>query len=207
MRIGLLGSTGKMGTAVLSIVDNVVCHRRGEDKAKVFIESEVVIDFSVSEEAHSNVYMAQFHKKPLLLCTTGHENLDYMKVTVAPIAYAPNTCIEWMLLHKAIQAIHDINSDLQVTLDDIHTKTKRDAPSGTAKDLVQNLGDVQIRSIRGPNVSSWHKISLFGEDQVIHIEHQVLNRRIYAVGAISLAILLTKKQAGFYSVQDLFEKN
>jgi len=42
-------------------------------------------------------------------------------------------------------------------------------------------------------------------NQVIEFNHQVLDRKLYAKGAIELAKLLLNKSPGYYSAEDLFQ--
>ena len=215
-KIGLLGSMGKMGNAIIKVekqfdIDLLKFstnpnpdHEIMQSKDALYEASEIIIDFSSSVLAHEHIMLAEKYKKPILIGTTGHENMEIFKNKNIPIAYCPNTCLEWLLMKELIKDLSKLNPDYVTAIDDIHSYSKVDAPSGTAKDLMYELGrECQTRSVRMPNLASWHRVSLFGKSQVLHFEHQVLDRSIYAIGAIKLALQLVTCTTGLYTATDL----
>lgn len=92
--------------------------------------------------------------------------------------------------------------DIEVT--ETHHNRKADAPSGTAKLLVEALdpqhglqpvygreglcgprkkGEIGIHSLRGGTVAGEHKVAFFGEDEVFELTHKATSRRVFAAGA------------------------
>jgi 4-hydroxy-tetrahydrodipicolinate reductase len=215
MKFGLLGSSGKMGKAIIAVAVkmgiDLIYHSRSVSniiKDEVFESSDVIIDFSSHEALEENLSLANKYVKPILIGTTGHNEAVLMNMpTNIPVLYAPNTCAEWAILKRAIKNIIHNEANFLMTIDDIHASTKKDSPSGTAKDLIKSTNAQEVRSIRKVNLASWHKVSLFDTDQIIHIEHQVLNREVYASGAIKLAMKLTNLVPGWYLVEDILDIN
>lgn len=220
MRIGLIGVNGKMNRAMIAAgleknyeifaysmtsdvkVEGVHIVKNKED---LYPAVDVIIDFSIAEATVDNFVLAQEHRKPILICSTGHDGLGGFDNTEIPVLVAPNTSIEWFLTKKYLLSIAEINPELEMCIDDIHSSKKRDAPSGTAKSIIEMVEkEVQLRVIRGPNLASWHRISFFGEGQVINIDHQVLDRSVYAHGALKLARIMLTKSPGLYTVDDLY---
>jgi 4-hydroxy-tetrahydrodipicolinate reductase len=203
----IFGDKGKMNNALVEvgIRENILVERFKRVNYIEKVEGQIIIDFSVPEAGFDHFQIAQKYKKAILICTTGHKNLNFLHETSVPVCYAPNTSLEWLIIKRTAVEIEKNSDDNTITVDDIHHASKKDAPSGTALDLISNLNKSRniIRSIRGPAVSSWHKISFYNEDQIIHLEHQVLDRRVYALGAIKLAMKLILKEPGLYTPEDL----
>lgn len=92
-----------------------------------------------------------------------------------------------------------------------HHAAKKDAPSGTASVLAGLLarvgtdrrpGGVRIHSIRGGTAPGTHEIVLSGEGEVLTLGHTVLDRAVFARGALRAARFLHRKPAGLYSFED-----
>lgn len=58
-------------------------------------------------------------------------------------------------------------------------------------------------SIRGGGIFGIHKIWAMSEQEVITFEHQALNRRVFAEGAMFAGLKLLGKPNGFYELKDL----
>ena len=99
-----------------------------------------------------------------------------------------------------------------------------DAPSGTAKLLLQELdpkgeatvlhgregicgkrtpGEIGVFSLRGGTVAGEHTVYFFGEDETLQITHSASSRKIFAAGALRAAEALVKKAPGFYTLDEL----
>ena len=211
IKFGLIGSSGKMGKEIINsaIRENIslIPYFRSEPKFKlkfepeysiesIFEKSDVIINFS-----HEIYYsLSTKYLKPMLLGSTGHEKLDLPVNPPFAFMYAPNVLIEWGILKAAAEKIATFGN-FTISIDDIHHPAKKDAPSGTAKELAF-AKEANIRSIRRPMISSWHQISFFDENQVIKFEHQVFHRSAYADSSIKIAKWLLDRKPGKYDMQD-----
>jgi len=138
MKLGLIGAQGKMGSQVMSIClkesIELIPHannkniqdkiRFTQDKTEIYTHADVVIDFSVSAGALAHIELAELHNKPILICTTGHKELDIFKNRKVPICYAPNTSREWLLIKKCITKLFNNNQEAYISIDEVHSKTK-----------------------------------------------------------------------------------
>jgi len=202
----LIGSTGKMNEQVqMAATFQGITVFRISRKQLVeadyldFASVNLIVDFSLPVATRQVITMAISLKKPLLICSTGHSEMLKSDSEI-PICYAPNTCLEWLYLRDCAQAIANANPNMQIVIDDIHTDTKVDKPSGTALELNKTLQNrATINSIRMPRLASWHTITFYDYDQIIRLEHQVLNRSVYARGAIRLGSKLIGMPPGVYS--------
>ena len=107
---------------------------------------------------------------------------------------------------------------------ELHHNQKVDAPSGTAKLLLQALDpdgealvvhgreglcgkrkkeEIGVVSLRGGTVAGEHTVSFFGEDEILEITHKASSRKIFAAGALRAAEALSPKPAGWYSLEEL----
>ena len=106
-----------------------------------------------------------------------------------------------------------------------HHAGKKDAPSGTALDLVAALGAmgpgsaggaagagrddraVVTHSIRAGTIPGTHRVILSGDGETLEILHTVYDRSVFARGAIRAARFVHGKPAGFYTVDDLIHES
>ena len=107
---------------------------------------------------------------------------------------------------------------------EIHHNQKADAPSGTAKLLLQELDpegtatvlhgreglcgkrkpeEIDVFSLRGGTVAGEHTVYFFGEDETLQITHRAASRRIFAAGALRAAQAICGRGPGFYTLDEL----
>ena len=94
--------------------------------------------------------------------------------------------------------------DFDCVLVEEHNKNKKDAPSGTAKQIADRLNIDQIHPIRGGSVSGVHKILFLGMGEEIEITHRAYEKSVFARGALYCAQVLMEKEKGLYTVESLF---
>jgi 4-hydroxy-tetrahydrodipicolinate reductase len=86
---------------------------------------------------------------------------------------------------------------------EVHHATKRDAPSGTARRLVERIGsEVPVTSIRVGHVPGTHTLLLDGLFDQLRIEHVVRDRSVFADGALTAAAWLVGKR-GMFTMDDI----
>ena len=111
---------------------------------------------------------------------------------------------------------------------EIHHNQKADAPSGTAKLLLQELDpegtatvlhgreglcgkrkpeEIGVFSLRGGTVAGEHTVYFFGEDETLQITHRAASRRIFAAGALRAAQAICGRGPGFYTLDVLLFEN
>lgn len=111
---------------------------------------------------------------------------------------------------------------------EIHHNQKADAPSGTAKLLLQELDpegtatvlhgreglcgkrkpeEIGVFSLRGGTVAGEHTVYFFGEDETLQITHRAASRRIFAAGALRAAQAICGRGPGFYTLDELLFEN
>ena len=96
---------------------------------------------------------------------------------------------------------------------EVHHVQKKDKPSGTAHVLAKqtaaamnrSLDSIGIKSERLGDVVGQHAIYYRTPNDVITIEHDALNRRGFAEGAVRAAAFVRDRR-GFYNFADVFKQ-
>lgn len=91
------------------------------------------------------------------------------------------------------------------------TIKKKDKPSGTALTLQTALTKIVNKkletplSIRGGGVFGIHRVFAMGPEETLLFEHQALDRKVFARGALLAAKWLVNQRPGLYSMDDIFD--
>jgi 4-hydroxy-tetrahydrodipicolinate reductase len=140
--VGVLGSNGRMGQAILSALENhphcsLSLAGTRENIESVFEASDVVVDFTTPEALSDHINLTLSHKKPLVIGTTGlhphHDRVVSAASTKIPLVVASNMSIGMAVLNNLVQrAAHLLNEDYDIEISELHHRHKKDAPSGTS---------------------------------------------------------------------------
>jgi 4-hydroxy-tetrahydrodipicolinate reductase len=108
------------------------------------------------------------------------------------------------------KAAERLGCDFSAEIVEAHHRTKKDAPSGTAKTLAEGLkatqqigGEIRIQSIREGDVVGEHTVIFSGPAERLELTHRAASREIFARGALRAAEWITGKPPGLYSMQDV----
>ena len=113
-------------------------HIISDDPEKIFIDSDVVIDFTTPQSSLKNILLASEKKTPLVIGTTGldHKIMDIIRKVSknTPILQSFNMSVGVNLLFNFVeQAASTLKeSEYDIEISETHHKHKIDAPSGTA---------------------------------------------------------------------------
>lgn len=64
--------------------------------------------------------------------------------------------------------------------------------------------EIGIHSLRGGTIVGEHSVLFCGEDEIIEIKHTAMSKKIFAMGALKAARFLVGKEAGLYTMKDIF---
>lgn len=216
IEIGLIGSTGRMGTAICALAAQDPAFRITASFHSAHLPDptapvDLFLDVSLPSALANNLRAALLSKKPLVVGTTGHANLDMLKEAsqFIPIFYSPNFSLGMALMHRATAELarrfpHAAHIDL---IETHHTK-KRDAPSGSAKTLAAAIREVHpapvhIHSIRSGTITGEHTLHFNTNEERITLMHQAHSRDAFARGALAAVQFLIQQPPGFYGMDDL----
>lgn len=163
-RIGIIGSAGRMGQALVHAVtaagEGVSGGvDRGDDVAALAGSSDVLVDFSAPGALEGNLDAAMAAGVPIVVGTTGLEERHHWLCDAAAAQIAVlqtgNTSLGVTLLaHLVREAAARLGEDWDIEIAETHHRMKVDAPSGTALLLGEAAAagrgiDLSAHAIRG----------------------------------------------------------
>lgn len=233
MKVALIGY-GKMGKIIERILKergHEVVARFGKEgiNSADLKQAEVAIEFSVPEAAFANIKACFEDGVPVVTGTTGwldryEEALSLCEKQAGALLYASNFSLGVNLFFALNRQLAELMKDYpqyQSALTEIHHIHKKDAPSGTAISLAEDLiaglpqlkswklkednpeaEDLPITAIRENEVPGTHAVSYRSAIDDIEIKHTAHNREGFALGAVMAAEYL-KGKTGVYSMRDV----
>lgn len=229
-----LSGYGKMGHMVRELAVargwNIVGHADIDcpENYEAAPKADVCIDFSgVGAQKALAAYIRRT-KTPLLSGTTGLTEPDFDVLwdlsKEVPVIWTANYSTGVAVLKKLLREYAPVLRDWDKEIVELHHNQKVDAPSGTAKQLLQAIdpdgaalvvhgregmcgkrreNEIGVFSLRGGTVAGEHTVSFFGEDECLEFTHKAQSRRVFAAGAVRAAEALADKPAGFYTLEEL----
>lgn len=235
MKIALIGY-GKMGKAI----EEIALQRGHEIVLKVGIENledntinnirkaDIAIEFTGPESAFENITRCIEAGVPVVSGSTGwlaryEEAKTYTLVHKGALLYASNFSVGvniFFAINKKLAELMAPHSDYNVSLTEIHHTEKKDAPSGTAITLAEQIldkntgkkqwvnqpsnqaADLVILSERTDPAPGTHIISYTSAIDDIEIKHTAHNRKGFATGAVLAAEFLQGKK-GIFTMSDV----
>ena len=191
--------------------------------------ADVVIDFSRPEALPEIASYVRRTGTPLLSGTTGYTpaQLEELRAlgSTAPVLWSANYSLGVAVLVRALREVSGVlKPDFDIEITETHHNQKADAPSGTAKLLVEavdpqhelrpvygrqgNVGkrsreEIGIHALRGGTVAGTHTVHFFGPDEELEFTHRAASRQIFVNGALHMARLLPGKPNGLYDLQKI----
>ena len=235
MRIVLVGH-GRMGRlieqtalaagdeiAAVADIDNI------SDLETLGKVGDIVIDFSNPAALPAVAAYVRRTGTALLSGTTGCTAGDMAVFTelgrYAPVMHSANYSVGVAVFRRVLEQISDVlKPDFDIEIVETHHKQKVDAPSGTAKLLLEaidpdhaytpvygrqgNCGrrsprEIGVHALRGGTEAGTHTVSFFGVDEVFEITHRAASRQIFVNGALHMARKLCRMPRGRYDLQDI----
>jgi len=167
---------------------------------------DVMIDFSLPPGSLQVARQCAERGIPLVVGTTGFEphqrrELEGFADRIA-LLISPNMSRAVNLLIRLVrQAASGLGDSCEVAIVERHHRTKKDAPSGTALRLAEQVGrQVDMHSLRMGDCPGEHTVTFGLMGETLELTHRAANRDGFARGAIDAARFLAGKPAGLYSV-------
>ncbi len=239
LEIIINGARGRMGQTLIACATGdpelhlFAAIDAGDDLAAAVPGADAIIDFSHHSTIEPVLVRCLEHKKTLVIGTTGHTDGQVAAIKHAaahiPIVFAPNYSVGvntlFWLTRKATEILGS-GFDLEVV--EMHHRLKKDAPSGTAKRLVEILAEVRelkynedarhgrhgivgertdaeigVHAIRGGDVVGDHTVIYAAQGERVELTHKASSRETFARGALRAALWAHGKPAGLYDMQDV----
>ena len=207
---------------IVAVIDNEEDWRRLDIE---FRKAEVAIDFSEPSAAVPNMLRAFEAKVPIVVGTTGWlDCLDEMSEKCAAsggkLVYSANFSIGvniFFKINKMLAQLMNKQDRYHVTMEETHHIHKKDAPSGTAihlaQDIIHEVEALQgwqltpcdntrvvlpVTAIREGEVPGTHVVTWSSPEDDIEIRHTAHGREGFARGAVHAAEWLVLQPAGVY---------
>ncbi len=235
MKIALIGY-GKMGKAIEQIAlqrGHTIVLKIDFDNLADFTKenlekADVAIEFTGPHSAFGNVAKCLQYGVPLVCGSTGwldkwEEAKKICKDGNSSLLYASNFSVGVNLffeINKYVAALMSKHSEYDVSMEEIHHTQKKDAPSGTAITLAEQVlaninskknwvnkeaakpDELSIISKRIDPAPGTHSIKYHSEIDDIEIIHTAHSRTGFATGAV-LAAEFLKGKKGIYSMKEV----
>jgi len=220
-RVLLVGANGRMGRAVATAAakeggPTIKAELgRGDPITPEIDRCDVVIDFSSANATEAVCRACAEHRKALVLGTTGHNATQKTSIAAAarqiPIVFAANFSVGVNALFALTRLTAELlGAEFDVDVIEMHHRTKKDAPSGTAKRLVEILTGVAdanrpvaTHSIRAGDIVGDHMVIFTGLGERLELIHRATSRETFAAGALRAACWIVDQPAGLYSMENV----
>lgn len=232
MKICLVGY-GAMGKIIADMLGDdlalvVALETEVKTLANVSEKFDCIIDFSNPNNLDMICDYVKNYHTPVVFATTGYsvEQINQINelAKVAPVLRSANFSLGVILLNRLVKEITPIlKDDFDIEIIEAHHHHKIDAPSGTAKMLLNSIvestnfepvygrsgysprkpNEVGVHALRGGSIVGEHDVMYCGEDEVITLKHSAHSKKIFAKGAIKASKWLTDKPYGLYNMEDV----
>jgi len=210
MKLAFLGS-GRMGTAVIAqarahghtvgtVLDIADAGLRTEQLASRLRGHDAVIDFSVADAVLDHVTACARAGVPLVEGTTGWQDREasarrVMESENGAMVYGANFSIGVQLFYRLVDRAGELFRGLtayDAYIEEAHHASKKDAPSGTARELAavlaRRLGrELPIASTRAGHIPGEHRVGFDSAADQVTLMHTARSREGFAAGALAAA--------------------
>jgi 4-hydroxy-tetrahydrodipicolinate reductase len=179
VRLRLNGRGGRVGSVLAPALEAA-----GHDLVDLD-EADAMVDFTVPEAVDGNVRAALEAGVPTVVGTTGWdpEALGALaQERGIQLFYAPNFAIGAVLMMRLAAEAARFLPRAEVI--ELHSETKKDAPSGTAKATAERIGGAEIHSVRLPGLVAHQEVLFGGDGQLLTIRHDAFSREAYVPGVL-----------------------
>lgn len=194
---------------------------------------DVLIDFSAPAGAVAAAKWCAANRAALVSGTTGLEPLHHAALNEAaesvPVLWAPNMSVGVNLLLKLVGDVAKLlGNEWDCEIIEAHHGRKADAPSGTAKALLdavcaarkvaprdvvrhgregvigpRRAGEIGMHAVRLGGVVGDHDVHFATSGEIITLRHHAESRDVFAAGALRAARWIASRPAGLYAMRDV----
>ena len=191
-------------------------------------KADVLIDFTIASAAVENVKMAARNNVALIVGTTGFtpEQRTVMEKAInnnVPAVISSNFSVGVNIFWQLVRESGKLLKDYDIEVFEAHHRNKKDAPSGTAKTILQILeeevgprqkqygregmterkNEIGVHVVRGGDIVGDHKVMFSKNFETIELSHRAYDRSVFASGALRAARWVVGKKPGIYGMSDV----
>lgn len=193
---------------------------------------DVLIDFTAPGALNRILPRCVREKVALVVGTTGLGRKEMGDLARAarkiPVLVASNMSVGMNLLFRlAGEVARWLGPEFDVEIVETHHRHKKDAPSGSALTLSQEIvrarkasdravilsrrgmvgerprGEIGIHAVRGGDIVGEHVVAFIGEGETVELVHRARTREIFARGALQAAARIRGRKPGRYDFRQL----
>lgn len=234
----LSGGTEKQGAPAVGLDVGLACHLGMlevpivDGLEKALPGADVVIDFTTPEASLRHARVCAEQKVPLVVGSTGFSPEAKAEIAeaarVIPIVMSPNMSVGVnLMIEIAAQLATRLGGDFDIDVLEAHHRHKKDAPSGTALRLAEELAkallrrpeeirtsrvgaigerrreEIGVQTLRGGDVVGEHTVYFFGDGERIELTHRATSREQFGRGALRAARWVKGRAPGLYGMADV----
>ncbi|MUV58166.1 4-hydroxy-tetrahydrodipicolinate reductase [Halogeometricum sp. CBA1124] len=251
VRVAVTGAAGRMGRELLDVaagrddvsvvlavnrspvesVSGVDVHDAADLSTHLAeTDPDVLVDFTGPESSTDYAAACAEAGVGIVVGTTGFDAdgraaLDEAAESV-PLLHATNFSRGVAALRRAVREAVAALPDYDVEVTETHHNGKRDAPSGTATTLLDEVDDVRgasdrvygregdqprtegeigVHARRAGGVTGEHEVLLADDHQLLSLTHRAGSRGVFAAGALDAAVWLADRDAGRYDFDEVLD--
>ncbi|MGD8499465.1 MAG: 4-hydroxy-tetrahydrodipicolinate reductase [Phycisphaerales bacterium] len=197
---------------------------------------DVAVDFSQPEAAGKTIDYCLEKNTALVSGITGLSDQQREKMKAAsreiPVLYATNMSVGMNVLFSLAGKVASmLGTDYDIEIVEQHHRFKKDAPSGSALTLAENIcqatgrdfpesvvhgrcgkdalrrkGTIGMHAIRAGDITGVHSVIFGTLGETVTLHHTANSRDTFARGALRAAEWLVGKQPALYSMADVLSK-
>jgi len=195
--------------------------------------ADIVIDFSQPSSAENTIEYCLEAGSALVLGTTGLTEKQREKIKAAsakiPVIYGTNMSVGMNVLFSLVGKFASmLGDDYDTEIIERHHRFKKDAPSGSALTLAENIckttgkkfpdclvhgrsekdklrekGTIGMHAVRAGDITGIHSVIFSTLGETVTLNHTAHSRDGFARGALRAAQWLVGKEPGLYSMADV----
>ncbi|MCX7869767.1 MAG: 4-hydroxy-tetrahydrodipicolinate reductase, partial [Terrimicrobiaceae bacterium] len=239
LRVVINGAQGRMGQVLLACIEEdpglelAAALDAGDELSEALDRADAVVDFSHASATASVARLCAEAGRTLVIGTTGQDASGRQAVAEAaakiPVVFAPNFSVGVnALFWLARRAAEILGPDFDLEVLEMHHRFKHDAPSGTARRLVEILAEARgwdaeadarhgrvgmpgerprreigVHALRGGDVVGDHTVVFATQGERVELSHKASSRETFARGALRAARWAHGRPPGLYDMQDV----
>ena len=248
IKVVVCGASGRMGQTIGRMVNespdfelvgginlkpgkffNVdIVESKNAESLLVSTRPDVLIDFTIAHAAVENVKVAARNQIALVVGTTGFTGEQRAEMEKAikgnvPAVISSNFSVGVNIFWQLVRDAGKLLKEYDIEVIEAHHRNKKDAPSGTAKTILQILeeevgprkkmygregmmersNEIGVHVIRGGDIVGDHKVMFSKNFETIELSHRAYDRSVFANGALHAARWVVGKKPGVYGMSDV----
>jgi 4-hydroxy-tetrahydrodipicolinate reductase len=192
---------------------------------------DILIDFTVADAAVQNVKTGAKAGVAMVIGTTGFTPAQQAEMEAAikgnvPAVISSNYSIGVNIFWQLIRDAAPLLADYDIEVMEAHHRYKKDAPSGTARTILQILdeelgerrkqygregmkerdkSEIGVHVIRGGDIVGDHSVMFSGNFETITLSHRAYDRSVFAQGALRAARWVVSRGPGIYGMNEVLD--